>query len=160
MDCTTVKNLSPSAVKTYFMLAEFDLGDGVLRSAPRGFPRLRGSACSLGRVTVAELAHGWLSRKKEYTAPSYYRMLESAWRVHVEPRWGKAAVADIDRLGVEAWLASMGAKGAGATTILRAHGAIGILADAVKAKKAVGKSGQGRRESTEEDGQASRLPVR
>ena len=63
-------------------------------------------------------------------------MLESAWRVHVAPRWGKVAVADIDRLGVEAWIASMGAKGAGATTVLRAHGVLsGILADAIKAKR-------------------------
>jgi integrase len=93
-------------------------------------------APSLGRVTVAELAHEWLTRKKQHTAPSHYRMLESAWRIHVAPRWGKAAVADIDCLCVEAWIAGMGAKGAGATTVLRAHGVLsGILADAVKAKR-------------------------
>jgi hypothetical protein len=47
-----------------------------------------------------------------------------------------AAVADIDRLGVEAWLARLGANGAGATTLLRAHGVLsGILAAAVKAKR-------------------------
>jgi integrase len=90
----------------------------------------------LGRVTVAELAHEWLTRKKRHTAPSHYRMLESAWRIHVAPRWGKVAVADIDLLGVEAWIAGMGTKGAGATTMLRAHGVLsGILADAVKAKR-------------------------
>jgi integrase len=93
-------------------------------------------APSLGRVTVAELAHERLTRKKQQTALSHYRMLESAWRVHVAPRWGKVAVADIDRLGVEAWIASMGAEGAGATTVLRAHGVLsGILADAIKAKR-------------------------
>jgi integrase len=93
-------------------------------------------APSLGRVTVAGLAHDWLTRKKQHTALSHYRMLESAWRVHVAPRWGKVAVADIDRLGVEAWITSMGAKGAGATTVLRAHGVLsGILADAIKAKR-------------------------
>jgi integrase len=63
-------------------------------------------------------------------------MLESAWRVHVSPRWGKVAVADVDCLGVEAWIASMSAKGAGATTVLRAHGVLsGTLADAVKSKR-------------------------
>lgn len=93
-------------------------------------------APSLGRITVAELAHDWLTRKKQHTALCHYRMLDSAWRVHVGPRWGKAAVADIDPLGVEAWIASMGATGAGATTVLRAHGVLsGILADAVKAKR-------------------------
>ena len=93
-------------------------------------------APSLGRITVAELGPEWLTRKKQHTAPSHYRMLESAWRVHVSPRWGKLAVADVDLLSIEAWIASMGAKGAGATTVLRAHGVLsGILADAVKSKR-------------------------
>jgi integrase len=93
-------------------------------------------APSLGRITVDELASGWLSRKKQATAPSHYRMLESAWRVHVKPRWGKVSVADVDVLGFEAWIAAMGAKGAGATTVLRAHGVLsGILDAAVKGKR-------------------------
>jgi integrase len=82
------------------------------------------------------LANDWLARKKQATAPSHYRMLESAWRVHVQPRWGSVTAADVDVLGVEAWIASMGRKGSGATTVLRAHGVLsGILADAVKAKR-------------------------
>src|SRR6201999_4117659 len=43
---------------------------------------------SLGRITVGELAPDWLGSKKQAIAPSHYRTLESAWRVHVEPRWG------------------------------------------------------------------------
>lgn len=95
-------------------------------------------APSLGRITVAELAADWLARKEQATAPSHYRMLESAWRVHVKPQWGKVSVADVDQLDVEAWIARMGTKGAGATTALRAHGVLsGILADAVKARRIV-----------------------
>lgn len=91
---------------------------------------------SLGRITVAELAADWLARKKQATAPSHYRTLESAWRVHVQPRWGTVSVADIHLLGVEAWIAGMVRNGAGATTVIRAHGVLsGILADAVKAKR-------------------------
>lgn len=91
---------------------------------------------SLGRITVRELAPDWLARKKQATAASHHRMLESAWRVHVEPKWGRMSVADIDLGSIEAWIASMGAKGSGATTVLRAHGVLsGILADAVKAKR-------------------------
>lgn len=91
---------------------------------------------SLGRITVGELAPDWLARKREATAPSHYRMLESAWRVHVQPHWGKVSVADIDLLGVEAWIAGMVRKGAGSTTVIRAHGVLlGVLADAVKAKR-------------------------
>src|SRR5271165_45509 len=90
----------------------------------------------LGRITVSELACGWLARKKQATAPSHYRMLESAWRVHLEARWGAACVANIDTLSVEAWIANMVRSGAGAATVLRAHGVLsGILADAVKGKR-------------------------
>ncbi len=91
---------------------------------------------SMGKITVRELAADWLARKQQNTAPSHYRMLESAWRVHVAPRWGTVSVVDIDVLGVESWITRMGSKGAGATTVLRAYGVLGgILADAVKAKR-------------------------
>jgi integrase len=93
-------------------------------------------APSLGRIAIGQLAPDWLARKRQATAPSHYRMLESAWRVHVSPRWGKVAVADVDLLSIEAWIGSMSAKGAGATTVLRAHGVLsGILGDAVKSKR-------------------------
>jgi integrase len=93
-------------------------------------------APSKGRVMVAELADGWLARKKRHTAPSHYRTLESAWRVHVQPHWGTVAVADIDLLSVEDWVSDLADKGSGATTVLRAYGVLsGILADAVKGKR-------------------------
>jgi integrase len=91
---------------------------------------------SLGRIAVGELAPEWLARKRQSTAPSHYRMLESAWRVHVEPVWGRVSVAAIDAGAVEGWIAAMGAQGAGATTVLRAHGVLsGILAAAVKSRR-------------------------
>lgn len=93
-------------------------------------------APKLGRIAVGELASGWLARKKRATAPSHYRMLESAWRVHVRPRWGTVAVADVDLLAVEEWIDTLSVGGAGATTVLRAYGVLsGILADAVKGKR-------------------------
>ncbi|MGO8938844.1 MAG: tyrosine-type recombinase/integrase [Mycobacterium sp.] len=93
-------------------------------------------APSLGRVTVGELAADWLARKQQATAPSHSRTLESAWRVHVAPRWAAASVSDIDQLGVEAWITGMVRDGCGATTVLRAHGLLsGVLADAVKARR-------------------------
>lgn len=108
--------------------------------------KLRGEyiAPSLGRVTVGELAADWLARKRQATAPSHSRMLESAWRVHVSPHWGKVAVGDVDLLDIEAWIGSMSAKGAGATTVLRAHGVLsGVLADAVKAKRLMANPAKG-----------------
>jgi integrase len=63
-------------------------------------------------------------------------MLESAWRVHVAPRWGSVSVADVDVLAVEAWITGMVRGGSGATTVLRAYGVLsGIVADAVKARR-------------------------
>jgi integrase len=89
-----------------------------------------------GRVTVTQLAPDWLQRKKVATAPSHYRVVESAWRVHVEPRWGGWQVARITGPDVEAWVAQMGRDGCGATTVLRSLGVLsGILRDAVKAKR-------------------------
>ena len=93
-------------------------------------------APSLGRISVTDLAPGWLDRKKQSTAPSYYRTLESAWRVHVEPRWGSLPISDIDQLSIESWVASITRQGSGATTVLRALGVLsGVLGDAVKAKR-------------------------
>jgi integrase len=101
-------------------------------------------APSLGRVTVGELADKWLARKQRATAPSHYRMLESGWRVHVQPHWDTVPVADVDLLAVEEWIAALDTKGAGATTVVRAHGVLsGILADAVKGKRLVANPAKG-----------------
>jgi hypothetical protein len=93
-------------------------------------------APSLGRITVGELATDWLSRKQQSTAPSHYRMLESAWRIHVAPRWATVTISGIDVLAVESWISAMTRGGGGATTVLRAYGVLsGILADAVKGRR-------------------------
>ena len=93
-------------------------------------------APALGKATISEMAPNWLARKQRATAPSHYRMLESAWRVHVRPCWGRVPVADVDLLSVEEWITDMVIKGAGATTVLRAYGVLsGILTDAVKGKR-------------------------
>jgi len=69
---------------------------------------------------VDELSADWLARKKLSTAQSHYRTLETAYRVHVKPKWGHVSVVDVDVLGVEAWITSMTRKGSGATTVIRA----------------------------------------
>ena len=93
-------------------------------------------APALGRVTVGELAPDWLDRKEQGTAKSHYRMLESAWRVHVKPRWASVRLSDIDQLDIEAWVAQMTRDGAGATTVIRCHGVLsGILGDATKSRR-------------------------
>lgn len=93
-------------------------------------------APSLGLITVGELAPAWLSRKESDVAPSNYRTLESAWRVHVKPAWGTTRIADVDLGAVERWIATMRNRKSGATTVIRAYGVLaGILDDAVKARR-------------------------
>lgn len=92
-------------------------------------------APSLGMITVAELASAWLSRKESDVAKSNYRMLESAWRVHVKKAWGTTRIADIDLNAVELWVAAMRRR-SGATTVIRSYGVLaGILDDAVKSRR-------------------------
>jgi|SRR5271165_4091389 len=92
-------------------------------------------APSLGMITVGELAPAWLARKESDVATSNFRMLESAWRIHVQPAWGTTRIADIELNGVEQWIGRMGRK-SGASTVLRSFGVLaGILDDAVKARR-------------------------
>ena len=108
-------------------------------------------APSLGIITVGELAPAWLSRKESDVAPSNYRTLESAWRIHVKPVWGTARVADVDLAAVERWIATM-RKSSGATTVVRAYGVLtGILDDAVKSRRLAANPEQGRREPAAQD---------
>lgn len=103
----------------------------------------------LGRITVGEIAPQWLERKESDLKPSAYKSLETAWRIHVEPRWGTKRLSDIDLDAVERWIADMGRtikdpkdkdkilkKGSGATVVIRAYGVLaGILDSAVKSKR-------------------------
>lgn len=41
-----------------------------------------------GQTTVNELAVTWLQGKQGVSKPKYYADLESAWNVHVQPKWG------------------------------------------------------------------------
>jgi len=101
-------------------------------------------APTLGKITVDELSADWLARKKQATAQSHYRMLESAYRVHVKPKWGPVAVADIGVVSIESWVTAMTRSGSGATTVVRSVGVLsGILGDAVKARRLAGNPAKG-----------------
>jgi len=39
-----------------------------------------------GRVTVGDLAAGWLARQEQTLSPSYYRTIKYAYGKHVEPK--------------------------------------------------------------------------
>src|SRR5882757_11496481 len=64
--------------------------------------------------------------------PSGYRSYESAWRVHVEPRWRAAKVSDIRYTAVQAWVAEL-ANELSASRVITVYSVLaGVLDDAVR----------------------------
>lgn len=96
--------------------------------------KMRGEyvAPSLGRVTVGELGPAWLERQKGHMKPSGYRSYESAWRVHVVPRWRDVRVSEVVYSDVQAWVSELATK-RGAVIVQTAHSVLArILDDAVR----------------------------
>jgi len=78
----------------------------------------------------------WLAHQS-HLKPSSLRPVESAWRNHVEPRWGRRRVTEIRHSEVQTWVTELTSK-RGASTILRAYGVLaGILDVAVKDRRLV-----------------------
>jgi len=89
---------------------------------------------SAARVTIGTLGADWLTNQT-HLKPSSLRPLEIAWRLQVEPRWGKIPVGDVRHSDVQTWVTSLTA-GRSATTVLRAFGVLaGILDVAVKDRR-------------------------
>jgi len=87
---------------------------------------------TLGRITVGQLGPGWLDRQRGHMKPSGFRSYESAWRVHVEPRWGRTRVSEIRFTAVQAWVSQFAAS-QGAVVVQTAHSVLArILDDAVQ----------------------------
>ena len=83
------------------------------------------------RETIGSLGPQWL-RHQSHLKPSSLRPIEIAWRVHVEPRWGRIAVAAVRHSDVQSWITDLSVR-RGATTVLRAYGVLAaILDDAVQ----------------------------
>ncbi len=106
------------------------------------------------RTTVAELGDGWLEAKRSRLKPSSYRALEDAWRVYVQPRWGRTPVSAITHSDVRLWVSQLaagtaktdrrdsirtraqGARPKSATVVIRAHGVLASVLDiAVKDRR-------------------------
>lgn len=87
------------------------------------------------QVSVASLGVGWLAAHEVSVKPSTYHSDESAWRIHVEPKWGARKVGSIKHTEVAAWVAEI-SKRRSATTVKRAHGILAsILDDAVRDRR-------------------------
>lgn len=87
------------------------------------------------RITIAELGRDWMLEQGAVLKPSSMHPLESAWRVHVAPKWGGYPVGTIRHSDIRAWVAEM-AGTLGPTTVIRAHGVLaGILDVALRDRR-------------------------
>lgn len=106
----------------------------------------------LANVTVAELGPAWVERK-QHLKPSSFRPTETAWRLHVQPVWGKRVISEIPHTEVQAWVTKLSVgddkakpsiKPKSATTVIRAYGVLaGILDDAVKDRRMLANPARG-----------------
>lgn len=86
---------------------------------------------SAGRITVGELAQGWLAHKQAVRKRSSFDALDGAWRTHVAPRWESVGIGSVRTSQVRAWLAEVGAERS-ASVVIRCSGVLaGILDVAV-----------------------------
>lgn len=60
-----------------------------------------------GRRTVAMFAEQWKAERLAPLKPSSRHAMETAWRVHVEPKWGGRAVAGIKQTEIATWVAEL-----------------------------------------------------
>jgi integrase len=86
------------------------------------------------RATVSQLGTTWLAGQT-HLKPSSSAVVESAWRLHVEPIWGPKMVGEIRFSDVQTWVADLArgsavAKSKSATVVLRAHGILASLLEA------------------------------
>lgn len=86
-------------------------------------------------ITVSQLGGAWLSAHEVAVKPSTYNSTETAWRVHVEPKWGSRKVGSIRHTEVAAWVAGL-SKDRSPTIVKRAHGVLAAILDgAVKDRR-------------------------
>jgi integrase len=100
-------------------------------------------APSLGKVTVGALGPDWLERQQGHMKPSGFRSYDSAWRIHVSPRWATTRIAEVHYSDVQAWISELSAK-RGPVIVQTAHSVLArILDDAVRDRLLVSNPARG-----------------
>lgn len=90
---------------------------------------------ALGKATIGQLGPAWLARQKGVIKPSAFHSVESAWRVHVEPRWKSTAIAEVAFSEVQAWVSELAGRRKG-TVVRTAYDVLArILDDAVRDRR-------------------------
>lgn len=86
-----------------------------------------------GRQTVGELGARWLSGLPQLK-PSSRATVETAWRVHVEPRWGSVQVGKVRHSDIQAWVSGMTL---GASSVIRNHNVLSQILDVAEADRLI-----------------------
>ncbi|MFJ6170559.1 tyrosine-type recombinase/integrase [Curtobacterium sp. NPDC092190] len=75
-------------------------------------------------------------KTRSHLKPSSLRPVETAWRVHVEPTWGKVPVGRVQHSDVQDWVTELAATKS-ATVVLRAYGVLASILDAAVADRRI-----------------------
>jgi integrase len=103
--------------------------ESALRKAETAVEEGRHVAPASARAKLGPYGRKWLEGYRNRAKISSYTVMETTWRVHVEPKWGERTFSSIRSTEVRDWL---GALPLGAQAKRRAHGVLaGILDDAV-----------------------------
>ncbi len=88
-----------------------------------------------GKRLVSDVGSAWIRQKKSGMKASAWSSIESAWRVHVLPKWGNWPVNAITTDVVEDWVSEMADAGASHTKMARNVGVLkGVLDRAVDSR--------------------------
>jgi integrase len=82
-------------------------------------------------ISIAQLGEAWVAAQ-QHLNPSSLRPVAIAWRLHVEPRWGRRKVSEVGFSEVQMWVNEMAAgdgKPRSATTVSRAYGVLAAILD-------------------------------
>lgn len=91
-------------------------------------------APAAGKVTIGELGAAWIERRTRLKASSL-RTVDSAWRVHVKPKWAETRISGIRFSQVQQWVQEMD-DAHGPVTVIRSFGVLAaILDEAVKDRR-------------------------
>lgn len=75
---------------------------------------------SEARITVAMIGTSWIGSRSGDLKPSTQRTIQSARRIHVQPKWGDRQIGSIRHSEIQIWVAAL-SKTHSATTVRRCH---------------------------------------
>lgn len=79
------------------------------------------------KATIGTLGAAWLAGQS-HLKPSSLRPVESAWRLYVEPQWGRRSIGTIKHSEVQSWVTKLTPE-LSPTSVLRIYGVLAAVLD-------------------------------